>query len=63
MKQNFKIVPKMNQNVLCVFLVYPNGENQEIGRVIFPNDFQMNDNVECAEEICNAIKKRIRKSV
>lgn len=63
MKSNFKVVPKLHQNVLCILAVCSNGTGKEIGRVIFPNDFQVNDNVACAEEICTAIRKRIRKSI
>lgn len=62
MGQSFRLVPKITGNFLCIFLVY-NGGHQEIARIIFPNDCQMNDNVECANAICAAMQKRIRKSV
>ncbi len=64
MKNNFRIVPKMIDAVtLSLWLVLSNGDSLEIGRVRMPSDGQMNDNLECAQTICDAIKKRIRKSV
>ncbi|MBO5279255.1 MAG: hypothetical protein J6B06_07180 [Lachnospiraceae bacterium] len=63
MNRKFKLVPKISQDVMAVFYIDPNGETLEICRVLLPNDNQMGDNVICAEEICVALKKRIRKSV
>ncbi|MCX4267819.1 MAG: hypothetical protein OSJ62_04035 [Lachnospiraceae bacterium] len=63
MGQSFRLVPKMEQNLLRIFLVYSGGKNEEIARVVMPHDNQMNDNVNCAEEICTAIRKRIKRSV
>lgn len=63
MHRNFKLVPKIAEGAMVVYYIAPNGETLEICRVLFPSDNQMGDNVICAEEICVALKKRIRKSV
>ncbi len=61
---SFRVVPKMmDAATLSVWLVYSNGDSMELGRIRMPADGQMNDNLECAQTICDAIKKRIRKSV
>lgn len=60
----FRVVPKMmDAATLSVWLVYSNGDWLELGRIRMPADGQMNDNLECAQTICDALKKRIRKSV
>lgn len=64
MMGNFRIVPKMTSPNTCDFyVVLANGDSRLIAQVMFPCDGQMNDNVECANTICMALKKRIRKSV
>lgn len=60
----FRIVPKMMDSAtLSIWLVHNNGEQLELGRMRMPMDGQMNDNLECAQSICTALRKRIRKSV
>lgn len=63
-RTGFQIVPKMiTANVMQIYIVIKNGETRQIAEIHCPNDGQMNDNLELAESICAAIKKRIRKSV
>ena len=59
----FKLVPKMNRNLLSIFVVFPNGRTVEISRTYMPDDNQIVDNVHCAEEMCKALSTRIKKSV
>ncbi len=60
----FRIVPKMISPNRCIFdIVLANGDYRTIAQVDFPNDGQMNDNMEAAQGICDILKKRIRKSV
>ena len=64
MKINIKLVPKMlSPSTLGIWAVLPNGDNRQIAQIDMPNDMQMNDNLECANAICDALKKRIRKSI
>ena len=63
-RSGFRIVPRMIDQCRCQFdIVLLNGEFRTIGEVHFPNDGQQNDNLEAAQIIADAIKKRIRKSV
>lgn len=63
-KSGFRIVPKMVDANRCEFnIVLNSGEYKAIAWVIFPADGQMNDNMQAAQEISDALKKRIRKSV
>ena len=62
-KGNFRIVPKFRGNLMDVGIDMPNGDARVIARVNFPNDGQHVDDIACAEEICVALKKRIRKSI
>lgn len=63
MNSNFKLVPKFNNNLLNIWITLPNGDSKVIAYICFPADQQMGDNVKCAEELCAALKKRIRKSL
>lgn len=63
MSANFKLVPKLANNLLEIWFVLPNGEGRAIAWVVFPKDSQMPDNVTAANDICAVLKKRIRKSV
>ena len=64
MAKGFKLVPKINGNMIAVFLVLPStGESRQVALVECPNDSQMNDNVMLAEEICKAYRKRLNKSI
>ena len=63
-RTGFRIVPKMINPNVCVFLfVLNNGDSRVIAEVHFPADGQMNDNLEAAQAICEVLRKRIRKSV
>ena len=59
----FRIVQKFNNNILDIGVVLANGNSTQIARIIFPDDKQVNDNLEAANAICVILKKRIRKSV
>lgn len=60
----FRIVPKMVSRNRCIFdIVLKNGDYRTIGHFDFPDDGQMNDNLEAAQGMCDIAKKRIRKSV
>ena len=62
-KLSFRIVPRMVRQGDWVFdIVLSNGESKTIGEVLMPNDGQLRDDVEVAEEIATALRKRIRKS-
>ena len=64
MMMNFRMVPKMISPDTCdIYIVLSNGDSRQIARVLFPHDGQMNDNLECAETVCIALKKRVKKSV
>lgn len=63
-RNGFRIVPRMISINRFIFdIVLPNGEYRTIAQCDFPNDNQMNDNMEAAQAICDILKKRIRKSV
>lgn len=63
-KTSFRIIPRMLNANRCIFdLVLSTGEYRTIAQCDFPNDNQMNDNLEAAQAICDILKKRIRKSV
>ena len=63
-RTGFRIVPKMINPNVCVFLfVLNNGDNRVIAEVHFPADGQMNDNLEAAQAIVAILSKRVRKSV
>lgn len=62
--KNFRVVPKINGNLIGLFIVMPStGQCRQVALIECPTDDQMNDNVELAETVCNAYRKRIRKSV
>jgi hypothetical protein len=63
MKGNFRLVPKFSENMMDIVFVLPNGDCRVIARVCLPCDGQHNDDLSCAEEICSALRKRIRRSV
>ena len=60
---NFKLIPKIDNNVGVIFLVLPNGDNMDLLWVKFPNDKQMNDNVEVLNSFIPILRKRIRRSL
>jgi hypothetical protein len=59
---NFRLVTKFSENQLAILYVSPH-EERVIANVLFPDDKQISDNVQCAEEIANILRKRIRRSV
>lgn len=60
---NFRLVPKMRNNLCCIYHVNAAGESVEVARLLFPNDNQVNDNVETVNSIIVTLRKRIRKSI
>ena len=59
-----RVIPKINGNMIGVFVHIPaTGESRQVALVECPNDNQLNDNVELADEICRAYRKRITKSI
>lgn len=63
--KNYRLVQKYaegNPNCLNIWFVLPTGQGHLIATIIFPSDQQYGDNHICADEICTALKKRIRKS-
>lgn len=64
MSRGFRIVPKMISASVCyIYIVLSSGDYRQLAEVHFPNDGQMNDNLEAAQAICDSLRKRIRKSV
>lgn len=63
MMKNFRLVPKFNGKEVGIFCVMPDGDGYLIAKLNLPNDNQQLDDMKCVEEICVALKKRIRKSV
>lgn len=60
----FKMVPKIKDNVIGIFLVAPSlGQSRQVILMETPNDYQLNDDMELAEEICRAYRKRLNKSI
>lgn len=63
-KKNIRVVPKISNNLIAVYICIPStGESRQVALVECPNDNQLNDNVELADEICRAYRKRINKSI
>ena len=63
-KKNIRVVPKISNNLLAVYICIPStGESRQVALVECPNDNQLNDNVELADEICRTYRKRINKSI
>ena len=61
---NLRVVPKMPcPNIIEFYLVNRANETRKIGILEMPCDNQLNDNLELAEAVCTAMRKRIRKSV
>lgn len=62
--KNIRVVPKISNNLIAVYICIPStGESRQVALVECPNDNQLNDNVELADEICRAYRKRINKSI
>ena len=61
---SFRVVPKIDNNRIAIFVVLAStGHTRQVAYLEVPNDCQMNDNVELANEICQAYRKRMRKSL
>lgn len=65
MKKSFKLVTKMTSATCAdIWCVWNNGEDGVvIACILLPADGQLGDSLLCLEEICDSLKKRIRKSV
>jgi hypothetical protein len=64
MQRNFRIIQKFTcANVCKFYILFPNGEYKLLADVLMPNDGQLNENVGCANEISDALRKRVRKSI
>ena len=65
MKKSFRIIPKIvGVNCAEIWCLWNHDEDGIIiASVRFPVDGQWNDSMECLQEICTSLKKRIRKSV
>ena len=62
--KNIRVVPKISNNLIAVYICIPStGESRQVALVECPNDNQLNDNVELADEICRTYRKRINKRV
>ena len=62
--RGFRLVPKMiDAGSFGIWIVLSNGESKQIGYFLVPSDAQFNDNLYLADEICKAMRTRIRKSI
>lgn len=62
--KNFRVVPKINNNLIAVYVCVPvTGENRQVALIECPNDNQLGDNVELADEISKIYRKRLNKSI
>lgn len=60
---NFKLVPKIENNIASIWIVLPNGESQDIAWFRFPNDNQLNDNMDAINQMIPIMRKRIKRSL
>ena len=57
-KKNIRVVPKISNNLIAVYICIPStGESRQVALVECPNDNQLNDNVELADELCKEQSK------
>ncbi len=62
--QNYRVVPKINGNIIGIYVYMPaSGQTRQVALIECPADDQMGDNVELAEAVKNAYKRRLRKSL
>jgi len=62
--QNIKVVPKINGNIIGIYVYMPaSGQTRQVALIESPADDQIGDNVELAEAIKNAYQKRLKKSL
>ena len=56
--RNIRIVPKFTRaNVVDFGVIYPDGSTYLIARVVYPQDKQLNDNVEANKQIVEVLKE------
>ena len=59
-KKNIRVVPKISNNLIAVYICIPStGESRQVALVECPNDNQLNDNVELADELCKVYLKSV----
>lgn len=64
MAAKLRVIPKIKGNLIGIFLYMPaTGQTRQVVTVETPNDYQPNDDVALAEEICKAYRKRLNRSV
>ena len=62
--KNIRVVPKISNNLIAVYICIPStGESRQVALVECPNDSQLGDNVELADVLCTAYRKRLNKSI
>lgn len=61
--QSFKLTTKLNGNYIEIYYVVSTGYIRKIAVIEIPCDSQWRDNIELVDEVCTAIRKRIRKSI
>ena len=59
----FTLTSKLNGNIAAVFITLPNGNTMDIAWFKFPNDHQVNDDLEAINSIIPILRRRIRKSL
>lgn len=64
MAAKVRVIPKVRGNLIGIFIYMPStGQSRQVATVETPSDYQTNDDVVLAEEICKAYRKRINKSI
>lgn len=62
--KGFRVVPKINNNLIAIYVCVPaTGESRQVVLVECPNDNQLYDNLQMADMICTAYRKRLNKSI
>ncbi len=61
--QSFKLTSKMIGNIIEIYYVVSTGYIRKIAMIEVPVDSQWRDNVDLVDEVSEAIRKRIRKSI
>lgn len=59
----FSLTSKLEGNIGAIYATQPNGDSLDIAWFRFPNDHQVNDNIETINAIIPILRKRIKKSV
>ena len=59
----WKLVVKFaNPHTGCIGIVWENGAQEEVARILFPNDQMLGENVKAMEEMAKILNKRYRAS-